>query len=186
MNKSKFVLAGMSFAFISGCASLGDGEFECSEIQQGVGCQPASVVYEMAGKPGFEDGVTQEKINNYNSGRSAQSSQQSENALSRRGNGEAYGQTGRSGEQPQKFFGEQPVLPPYEQDQLFILNPPKADPTDPERLDSALKRIWVAPWVSSAGVWHGDQVLWIEVAKPRWKNGVINADPKVPIFTPLK
>lgn len=188
MNKIKtFAALALVSIFISGCASTGSSEFSCSGISEGVNCSPASDLYNLVDKPGFEDGVTKKAMNNHlNSTYAGVNGTYTRNNLSRRGMGKAASQSERrDGRTAPDYFGREPVIPAGDPDYLMLLNPPVADTSEPLRTQAVQQRVWIAPWVNKVGVWHGQQVIYLEVAAREWQNGIIGGEPAMPIFRPL-
>lgn len=185
--KSLAALALVSI-FLGGCASTGSGEFSCSGVSEGVNCSPASDLYNLVDKPGFEDGVTEVAIKNHrNSSYAGSTSTHKRNDLSRRGAAGRPASKGakRDGNIVPDYFGREPIIPAGDPDYLMLLTPPAADTREPLRTQAVQQRVWVAPWVSNGGVWHGQQVIYLEVAAREWQNGIIGSEPAMPIFRPL-
>lgn len=187
--KAIFVLIAIPF-LLTGCASTGSSNFSCSGMPSGVNCAPASKLYNLVDKPGYEDGVTGQMMDAQRRGNASVSADQRSDRrgdLSRRGSSlpDDSGEM-RTEQGAPSFFGREPIIPAGDPDQLFLLNPPVADPTDPIRVQAVQQRVWVAPWVNQRGVWHGQQVIYVEVSGREWQNGVVGSGPAVPIFRPLE
>lgn len=185
----KIPIAGITLlgALLAGCASTGSSEFGCSGMPDGVNCAPASDLYNLVDKPGFENGVTEQSLANHKGGVSgAVAGGDRVGNLSRRGSGRSSGVGDRRGKAAApNYFGVEPVVPQGSPDHLLLLNPPVADSREPIRTQAVQQRVWVAPWVNKSGVWHGQQVIYLEVAAREWQNGIIGGEPSMPIFKPL-
>lgn len=182
---NKFLLIVIPFAFfVTGCATVGSGEFTCSGLDEsGVKCIPASDLYNEVDKSGFGKANANSSLNN-NVG-ALNGRKLSRQNLSRRDSGKPETshdtRTGKAGE---KYFGNLPVVPSTNPDQLFLLNPPLADGTDPIRKSADLRKIWIAPWVDRKGAYHSEQSIFIDITSASWANGEQNTS-KTPIFRPL-
>ena len=168
--------------FLHGCATVGEGEFSCSGIPDGTRCEPSSNLYNEVDQSSFY------------AGRSVSSSNQSEILSTRRGTRrdtigrnytgrdfEAY--DNRSGKKGERYFGRVPTVSGGSPDQLLILNPPGADKTQPKRLAPNKRQIWISPWVDRDDVYHGSQLLFVDIETESWKNG--ENITSSPIFSPL-
>lgn len=184
-NKLLIGLPLIGLLSLGGCATVGSGDFACSGLPTGVQCEPASNLYNKVDKPGFgiegEPGYDQSAATTTTrSGRRL-----SRNNLSRKDTGKAEtnhdNRTGRAGE---RFFGSVPNVPATEPDQLFLLNPPVGDGTDPIRRSANQRKIWIAPWVDKQGAYHSEQSVYIDITSATWANGEQNSS-KSPIFRPL-
>lgn len=187
MNKIIFVVA---FGFLTtGCSTIGSSEFSCSGLPTGVQCQPASNLYNKVDKAGYqvegEPGYSTVSSSAANTGVSKTGRRLSRNNLSRKDTGQPEtnndNRTGRAGE---RFFGNMPHVPATDPEQLFLLNPPIGDGTDPIRKSANLRKIWIAPWVDREGAYHSEQSIFIDITSATWANGEQNTT-KSPIFKPL-
>ena len=158
-------------------------------MPEGVNCAPASELYNLADKPEFQDGISGQKMQAHRNSTEVSGAQVSDDRagdLSRRGSGRTSGKgdTREAGAAP-GYFGREPLIPAGDPDHLLLLNPPAADPTDPMRTQAVQQRVWIAPWVNQRGVWHGQQVIYVEISSREWQNGIIGGEPSMPIFKPL-
>ena len=186
MKKFLLVVSALSLAGCGSLSSVGGSDFSCQESSGGIPCGKASEIYEVADKPWNEDGVTQQSMNTKQASFASVDRRASAGSLSRRGSGSVdVPDQQRDGNSPNKFFGKTPKIAADSPDQLLILNPPEADPTEPIRADKLKQRVWIAPWVSDSGAWHSQQVIFVDISEREWQNGVINSQPNIPIFKPL-
>lgn len=169
--------------FIHGCASVGQSEFTCSGIPDGTRCEPSSNLYNEVDKQSFD------KKENASEGSPSRvvSSRRStrRNTIGRNYSGkdlEAY--DNRSGKKGERYFGKIPTVSGGSPDQLLILNPPGADKTQPQRMAPNKRQIWIAPWVDRDDVYHGKQLLFVDIESEHWKNGE-DTTGSSPIFSPL-
>lgn len=175
MNKNIFSIILILFA--SGCSTVGNQEFGCSGLPAGVSCTKASELYNVVDKAGYQPGYAKSKPGS--------GSDVTKDSIGRRESGRPdTGDDTRSGAPAQKFFGSVPEVPEGAPDQLFLLNPPRADGTAPVRMAPVMRRVWLAPWVDQDGVYHSDQVLYVDIKPEQWRNGEKASDTS-PIFSPL-
>lgn len=185
MKKIILVVSALSLVGCGSMASVGSSDFSCQQSSGGIPCGKASDIYEVADKPWNEGGVTLQSLNSKQASSSASvSGQVSAGGLSRRSRVDVQDQQ-REGKTLNKFFGKTPKIAADSPDQLLILNPPEADPTEPMRADKLKQRVWIAPWVSDSGAWHSQQVIFVDISEREWQNGIINSQPNIPIFKPL-
>ena len=178
--KNKYLIPVLGM-ILSGCTTLGDSEFGCSGLPQGVSCAKASELYNEVDKRGY-----QPSYRDVDGAYSDSSSGAPANSIGRRQSGSVdLSSDTRNGEPAERYFGTVPEVSPASPDQLFLLNPPKADSTQPRRIEAKLREIWVAPWVDADGIYHSDQTLFVDIKPSSWRNGEISVDSS-PIFSPLK
>lgn len=178
---NKFFLIAIPFVFITGCATVGSGEFACSGLDEsGIKCVPASDLYNEVDKSSFG------KTHSSSGGAVASNGRKlTRQNLSRRDSGKAEtSHDTRTGRASEKYLGNLPIVPSTNPDQLFLLNPPLADGTDPIRKSADLRKIWIAPWVDRKGAYHSEQSIFIDITSASWANGEQNTS-KTPIFRPL-
>lgn len=178
--KNKYLIPVLGLV-LSGCTTLGESDFGCSGLPQGVSCTKASELYNEVDKRGYEP-----SYKDANSPKASETSGASTDSIGRRQSGAAdLSSDTRNGEPAERYFGTVPEVSPASPDQLFLLNPPKADSTQPRRISAKLREIWVAPWVDADGIYHSDQTLFVDIKPSSWRNGEISVDSS-PIFSPLK
>lgn len=180
MSRLYFLLA---IIFIHGCASVGKSDFSCSGIPDGTRCEPSSNLYNEVDKPSFgKDTIVSD---NPRSGSISNRRSTRRNTIGRNYSGqdlETY--DNRSGKKGERYFGKVPTVSGGSPDNLLILNPPSADRTQPQRMTPNKRQIWIAPWVDRDDVFHGKQLLFVDIESDHWKNGE-DTTSSSPIFSPL-
>lgn len=177
---TKNIFAAFSILLVSGCATTGSGDFSCSGLPEGVSCKPASELYNEVDKSGYSPSAGEDhgKVNRRGVANNSN--------LPRSNDGNPrLDQDSKSQAPGDRYFGKVPQVPETDPDQLFILNPPRADGTEPIRQGASQRRIWIAPWVDREGVFHSDQLLFVDISPSGWVNGE-NLGDKHPIFKPLE
>lgn len=177
MKKSAFLIS--AALLLSGCATVGSGQFSCSGVEAGASCVRSSDLYNEVDKRDYSPDGSPSKEETTNRRRSGDS-------LGRTYSGEPRkNDDTRSGRSGDRYFGAAPIVPATEPDQLFILNPPKADGTQPVRRSAQAREVWIAPWVDKDDVYHSEQRMSFDISPSTWKNGE-DVSSGSPIFNPLK
>lgn len=183
MNKL-LVLIGL--VLLQGCASIGNSEFSCSGIPDGTRCEKTSSLYNEVDNVNY--GYSDQKSNDEFNGnlKSRIRLESSRNTIGRNYSGDVYSEfDNRSGKSGEQFFGKIPTVSGGSPDQLMVINPPLADKTQPQRMGAKMRRVWIAPWVDRDDVYHGDQLLYVDIEAEHWVNGEKSTSLN-PIFNPLK
>lgn len=152
---------------LTGCASslgVGESEFGCKGLPEGVSCMSARNVYQLTEQPGpvradpfaeSEDGGLSKK-------------QAEQNLLNRSNNNMGHG-TAPVAQNPGHALQASPVR-----------NTPL-----PIRSQPKVMRIWVAPWESVDGDLHASGQIFSEIESRRWNVGTQELAPE-PTLTPLQ
>lgn len=176
----------ISVVLLSGCASVGSNEFTCSGLPDGTRCEKASSLYNKVDKPAYGKSDTSSNANKNDAApRSGRRGNKNQETIGRNYSGDDYGEfDNRSGKKGEQYFGKIPSVSGGNPDQLLILNPPMADKTQPMRMGAKMRRVWIAPWVDRDDVYHGDQLLYVDIESEHWVNGEKSTS-NSPIFNPL-
>ena len=149
MNKYLTGLAIASVTLISGCAStlgVGNSEFGCTGLPQGVQCMSARRVYELTEQPGAVRADPYSEAED--GGKSKREAE--ENLLNRIEAGN-----------PAPAAGAGHVL---------NASPVRSTPL-PIRTQPQIMRIWIAPWESVDGDLHASGQIFSEIEPRRWNIG---------------
>jgi type IV conjugative transfer system lipoprotein TraV len=173
----------VSAILLHGCATVGEGEFSCSGIPDGTRCEPSSGLYNEVDRPSFDSG-SNASVNNQSGSMSTRRGTRHD-TIGRNYTGRDFEDyDNRSGKKGERYFGKVPTVSGGSPDQLLILNPPGADKTQPQRMAPNKRQIWIAPWVDRDDVYHGSQLLFVDIETESWKNGE-DITGSSPIFSPL-
>lgn len=177
----KHVLVITLFILLQACASVGSSEFSCKGLPDGTRCEKTSDLYNRVDKPEFATKNSDVKYENQKSNRR----HLNKDTIGRNYTGKNFGaHDNRSGKKGERFFGEIPEISGGDPDQLLVINPPVADGITPQRMTPKKREFWIAPWIDRDDVYHGDQVLFVDIENEHWKNG--NQTTGIsPIFSPL-
>lgn len=140
---------------LGGCSwlQIGESEYSCKGMPDGVTCMSARDVYQMTENENYREGIDRQA---------------------------AVKQAIEDGDNEKADELQAPVLPEVMAGERYVIPRPAKDPV-PIRTQATVMRVWVAPWESETGDLNVPGFIYTEIEPRRWEIGTPAPKPEAMI-----
>lgn len=140
---------------LGGCSwlQIGESEYSCKGMPDGVTCMSARDVYQMTENENYREGIDRQA---------------------------AVKQAIEDGDNEKADELQAPVLPDVLAGERYVIPRPAKDPV-PIRTQATVMRVWVAPWESETGDLNVPGFIYTEIEPRRWEIGTPSPKPEAMI-----